>query len=160
MSLRYSFAVAAALISSLYANAGDVPFTRAGVASLPGKNICNLRGEFPVGVAVDLDLRKEYAVDYRERDGVYALFLLSNPSEHCGIVNAVLDLTPIIKKGESAEFKCYTNHEGGTTASKWGHVIGLANNQGGRKRFAKARLAWKVNLKDNQFEEIHHQVVH
>ena len=144
------------LISSYYsASAGDIPFTPAGLASLRSKNICDLQGEFPIGVAVYLDRQKENAIDYRERDGVYALFLLSKPLQRCGIVDAVLNLTPLIKQGEKAEFKCYTDREGGTTWGKWGHVVGLANDQGGTKPVVKARLAWRVNIKEKRFEEIH-----
>lgn len=142
------------LIPFASANGGDIPFTSAGIATLSGKNICDLQGEFPVGVAVYLEHRKQHALDYRERDGVYAVFLLSRPSANCGLVDAVLDLTPLIKAGESMEFKCYTDHEGGTTWGKWGHIIGIANNQNGRKRFVRARMAWRVNIKKKRFEEI------
>lgn len=141
-------------ISFAFANGGDLPFTSAGIALLKGKNICDLQGEFPVGVAVFLDHQKKHTLDYRERDGVSAVFLLSKPSVNCGLVDAVLDLTPLIKTGETLEFKCYTSKEGGTTWGKWGHVIGLANNQQGKKRFVRARLSWRVNLKEKRFEEI------
>lgn len=133
---------------------GEVSFTPKGIASLVGKDICDLHGEFPVGGAVYLDHRKQVALDYRERDGVYAVFLLSKPSTNCGQVDAILDLTPLIKNSESMEFKCYTKREGGTTWGKWGHVVGLADNQDGKKRFVKARLAWRVNLKKKRFEKI------
>jgi len=147
------------LISFASANEGDIPFTSAGIASLRGKNICDLQGEFPVGVAIFLDHKKQYVLDCRERDGVYAVFLLSKPSKNCGLVDAVLDLTPLIKAGESLEFKCYTGTEGGTTWGKWGQIIGLANNQQGRKRFVSARLAWRVNVKEKRFEEINGEKV-
>ena len=35
-----------------------------------------------------------------------------------------------------------------------GHVVGLADNDQGNKRFVTARLAWRINTKENQFEEI------
>jgi hypothetical protein len=136
------------------ANGGEVPFTREGIASLKGKNICDLQGEFFVGTGVYLNYQKQYVLDYRTRDGVDAVFLLSKPSQDCGIVEAVLDLTPLIKTGENMEFKCYTKHEGGTTWKNWGRIIGLADNQQGRKRFVKARMAWRVNVKEKRFEEI------
>lgn len=101
-----------------------------------------------------LDLHKQHAVQYRERGGIIAVFLLSKPTAQYGLVDAVLDLTPLIKTGESPEFKCYTNHEGGTTWGKWGHVIGLADNESGKRRFAGARLAWRVNIEKKRFEEI------
>jgi hypothetical protein len=142
------------LISCASASGGEIPFTHEGIESLKGENICDLQGKFFVRVGVYLDHRKQYLLDYRERDGVYAVFLLSKPSPNCGLVDAVLDLTPLIKTGESMEFKCYTSHEGGTTWGKWGHIIGLANNQQGRKRFVKARIAWRVNVKEKRFEEI------
>ena len=127
------------LISCSYASGQQVPFTSAGIASLRGKDICELQGQFPKQLGVYLDHRKEHAVQYRERDGVIALFLLAKPSStNCGIVDAVLDLTPLIKVGETPEFKCYADHEGGTTAGKWGHVVGLADNQRGTKRVVKA----------------------
>lgn len=141
-------------ISFASAGEGDIPFTSAGIASLVGKSICDLQGKFPLGVAVYLDHRKQYALDYRERDGTIAVFLLSKPVAQCGRVDAVLNLTPLIKTGESPEFKCYTDHEGGTTWGKWGHIIGLANNESGKKRFVSARLAWRVNIERKSFEKI------
>jgi hypothetical protein len=125
--------------SLIYASQGTVPFTPAGIASLQGNDICSLEGEFARQLGVYLDLGKEHAVQYREREGIVGVFLLSRPTGHCGIVDASLDLTQLIRKGETAEFKCYTNREGGTTWGKWGHIIGLANNQGGRQRFVKAQ---------------------
>jgi hypothetical protein len=142
------------LISFASASGSEIPFTHEGIASLRGKNICDLQGEFFVGTGVYLNHRKQYVLDYRVRDGVYAVFLLSKPSQNCGFVEAVLDLTPLVKTGENIEFKCYTSHEGGTTWGKWGHVIGLADNQQGRKRFVRARMAWRVNVKKKRFEEI------
>src|SRR5664280_570419 len=142
------------LIPFSYASGGEVPFTHEGIASLIGKNICELQGEFYEREGVYLNYRKQYALDCRERDGVYAVFLLSKPSPNCGLVEAFLDLTPLVKTGESMEFKCYTSHEGGTTWGKWGHVIGLADNQHGRKRFVRARMAWRVNVNKKRFEEI------
>ena len=144
-----------ACLSFPYANAGDIPFTPAGIASLKRKDICELRGDFYSKVGVYLDGRKDRAVKYLERDGMIVLFLLGKPlSENCGIVEATLDLTPLVKKGESPEFKCYTDTEGGTTWAKWGHVIGLANNQRGRNRFVAPRLAWRVNVQERTFETI------
>jgi hypothetical protein len=149
-----------ALISFCHAGARQVPFTPAGISSISGKNICELQGEFPRQLGVYLDQRKEHAVQYRERDGVIAIFLLSKPSSaNCGVVDAVLDLTPLIKAGESPEFKCYTGHEGGTTWGKWGHIVGLANNHRGTKRFVKARLAWRVNIANKRFETIDDKAV-
>ena len=142
------------LIPFSYASGGEVPFTHEGIISLIGKNICDLQGEFFVGTGVYLNYRKQYILDYRKRDGVYAVFLLSKPSQKCGLVEAVFDLTPLIKTGEHLEFKCYTKHEGGTTWKKWGDIIGLADNQQGRKRFVRARMAWRVNVKKKRFEEI------
>lgn len=141
-------------ISLAFASAGDIPFTSAGIALLKGKNICDLQGEFYVGASVYLDHKKTYALDSRVRDGVHAVFLLSKPTANCGLVEAVLDLTPLIETDETLEFKCYTSKEGGTTWGKWGHVVGLANNQHGKKRFVRARLAWRVNVKEKRFEEI------
>jgi hypothetical protein len=143
-----------ALIHYSYASGGEVPFTHEGIASLVGMDVCSLAGEFPKQLGVYLDGSKEHAVQYRERDGIIAVFLLSSPTPRCGVVDAVLDLTPLIKTNETLEFKCYTSNEGGTTWEKWGHVIGLANNQHGKKRFVRARLAWRVNVKEKRFEEI------
>jgi|SRR5579862_1726806 hypothetical protein len=143
------------LISFAYANAGDVPFTPAGIASLKGRDICELQGTFYSKVGVYLDGRKEQAVKYLERDGMIVVFLLGKPlSDNCGIVHDVLDLTPLITSGENVEFKCQTDTEGGATWKKWGHVIGLANNQRGTKRFATARLAWRVNVIEKRFDPI------
>jgi len=143
------------LISFAYANAGDVPFTPAGIASLKGRDICELQGTFYSKVGVYLDGRKEQAVKYLERDGMIVVFLLGKPlSDNCGIVHDVLDLTPLITSGENVEFKCQTDTEGGATWKKWGHVIGLANNQRGTKRFATARLAWRVNVTEKRFDPI------
>jgi hypothetical protein len=133
---------------------GIIPFSSAGFALVKGKDICNLQGKFYVGTGVDLDRKKEHAVQYLTRDGISAVFLLSRPTLRCGVVDAVLDLTPLIQSGENAEFKCYTDQEGGTTWGKWGHIVGLANNQQGRKRFVTARLAWRVNTRQKRFEQI------
>jgi hypothetical protein len=160
MSRWYSLILIIAFITLAYASGGEVPFTSRGIATLPGKNICDLQGQFPAGVAVYLDYQKEHLIDYRERNGIHAAFLLGKPlSPDCGIVDAVLDLTEIRRKGEHLEFKCYTNHEGGTTWGKWGHIIGLADNEDGHKRFVKARLAWRVNIEKKRFEEIKNSVV-
>lgn len=110
-----------------------------------------------------LDHAKRNLVEYMERDGVVGAFLLRNPTLvfrsnqptlTCGVVDASLDLTHVIQKSESLIFKCYTAHEGGTTWEKWGHIVGLADNDNGRKRFVKARLAWRVYVKEKRFEEI------
>ena len=141
--------------SALIASGQDkTPFTAAEIAASPGKDICSFGEQFPKQEGVFLDSANQHAVEYREHDGIIGVFLLSNPTTHCGIVDASLNLTPQIRKGETVEFKCYTNREGGTTWGKWGHVVGLADNQGGRKRFVTARLAWRVNVTEKRFEEI------
>jgi hypothetical protein len=136
-----------------------IPFTHNGIRSIRGRNICEFEGTFVEGFGVYLDLAKQYSVDYKERDGIAAVFLLSKPSDRCGTVDAALDLTRLIRKGETVEFKCYTAHEGGTTWGRWGHVVGLADNDNGLKRFVPARLAWRVNVKEKRFEEIKAQSV-
>jgi hypothetical protein len=158
---RSSLLIAVSVLVSLaYATAGDIPFTPTGIAALKGKNVCELQGKFYSKMGVYLDGRKEHAVQYLERDGMTVAFLLGKPlSDNCGIVDAVLDLTPLIKGGESAEFKCEADGEGGATWKKWGHVIGLANNQRGRKRFVRARLAWRVNIVEKKFEPISNRPV-
>jgi len=140
------------------AGVGDVPFTSAAIASFPGKDICSLQGKFPKKFGLSLDDKWEHSVEYRDRDGVIALFLLgkSGPPTYCGIVHAVVDLTPLIKPGEIPYFKCHIDSEGPT---KWGNVVGLANNHSGKRRFVKARLAWKVNTKEQRFEEVKGQAV-
>jgi hypothetical protein len=132
---------------------GDIPFSPAGISSLPGKDICNLRGEFPKQFGVYLDDEKKHSVEYRERDGVIALFLLeeSLPPKYCGVVDAVLDLTSLRKADEAPLFKCHVNAEGRT---RWGHVIALGDNQRGHKRFLSPRLAWRVNTKEKRFDQI------
>jgi hypothetical protein len=132
----------------------EIRFTPDGIRSIYGKNVCEFQGEFPNQLGVLLDRRNEHAVQYRERDGVKAVFLLSKPTPRCGVVDAALDLTPLIRKGETVEFKCYTQDEGGTTSEKWGHIVGLANNGNGLKRLVTARLAWRVDLSRKHFEEI------
>jgi hypothetical protein len=147
----------------LHAAAGQIaksiPFTPDGIRSITGKNLCDFSGEFPERFGVYLDGRKDNSVDYRERDGVSAVFLLSVPTDRCGVVDAILDLTLLVRKGESVEFKCYTSREGGTTWAKWGHVIGLADNENGRKQFVKPRLAWRVDIAKKRFEELQGQSV-
>jgi hypothetical protein len=130
-----------------------VPFTSAGIAALPGRDICDLQGEFPKQFGVYLDDQKDHAVDYRERDGVIALFLLekSLAPKYCGIVDATLDLTTLRKGEETPLFKCHVNSEGRT---RWGRVVGLGDNQRGHKRFLSPRLAWRVNAKEKRFDEI------
>ena len=111
-------------------------------------------------MGVYLDGQKEHVIKYLSRDGMTVVFLLGKPlSENCGIVDAVLDLTPLIKGEETPEFKCYTDTEGGTTWTKWGHVIGLADNQRGRKRFVKARMAWRVSVAEKRFEVMQNKPV-
>jgi hypothetical protein len=136
-----------------------IPFTAKGIRSIVEKNVCDFQGEFPEQDGVYLDGRKENAVHYQQRDGIVAVFLLSRPTGRCGVVDAALDLTPLVRKGETVEFKCYTAHEGGTTWGKWGHVIGLADNENGLKRFVRARLAWRVDVKEKRFEELKGQPV-
>ena len=63
----------------------------------------------------------------------------------------MLDLTTLRKKGEEPEFKCHVNSEGRT---RWGHVVGLADNHRGQKRFVVPRFAWRVNVKEKRFDEI------
>jgi hypothetical protein len=133
---------------------GGIPFTPAGIRSIAGKNVCEFQGEFLYASGVYLDLEKLRSIDYRERDGVAAVFLLNKPTEECAVVDAALDLTRLIRKGESIEFKCYTAHEGGTTLGKWGYVIGLADNHGWLKRSVRARLAWKVDVMEKRFEKL------
>ena len=140
--------------SLLFASQGEAPFTPARIASLTGKDICSLGETFPKQLGVYLDLEKRHAVQYREKNGIAAVFMLSSPTLHCGIVDAILDLTPIIRKEETVEFKCYTNSEGGTTWGKWGHIVGLANNRGGKERLVTARLAWRVDIENKHFEPI------
>lgn len=142
------------------ANTADIPFTPAGIGSLKGKDVCDLKGDFDSKLGVYLDGRKDHAVQYRERDGVTVLFLLGKPlSGNCGIVEAALELTPLLKTRETVEFKCHTDTEGGATWEKWGHIIGLADNQRGRKRFVNARLAWKVNVPQQRFDPIRTKTV-
>jgi hypothetical protein len=136
-----------------------IPFTPDGIRSIRGKDLCEFQGTFPDRLGVDLDRRKEHAVQYLERDGVIAVFLLSKPTPSCGIVDAALDLTPVIRQNETVQFKCYTDHEGGSTWGKWGHVIGLADNHSGLKRFVRARLAWRVNIQQKRFEQLTDQSV-
>jgi hypothetical protein len=135
------------------------PFTPEGIRSITGKDVCDFSGQFPEQFGVYLDGRKDNAVHYQQRDGVIAVFLLSKPTGRCGVVDAVLDLTPLVRKGENVEFKCYTAREGGTAPGKWGHVIGLADNKNGLRRFVRARLAWRVNTQERQFQELKGQPV-
>lgn len=149
-----------------------VPFTPAGIRSIIGKDVCDFQGaEKPEEWQLDgvyLDRAKRHSVDYKERDGVAAVFLLSKPylvfrtgkaTLACGVVDASLDLTHLIRKNDTSSFKCYTAHEGGTTWPKWGHIIGLADNDNGMKRIAKTRLAWRVNVNERRFEELKGQSV-
>jgi hypothetical protein len=124
-----------------------------------GKDLCDFQGEFTQRFGVYLDRAKKYSVAYRGRDGIVAIFLLSEPTARCGIVESALDLTHFIRKDETVEFKCYTDHEGGTTWGKWGHVVGLADNHNGRERLVHARLAWRVDIKEERFEEIKGETV-
>lgn len=140
-------------------SSSKVPFTAAGIRSMPGKNICDFQGQFLYASGVYLNQARGYSLDYRERDGILAVFLLSKPTDHCGIVDAALDLTALVRKDENIEFKCYTAHEGGTTSANWGHIIGLADNENGSKRFVRARLAWRVNIKEERFEELKGKIV-
>jgi hypothetical protein len=136
----------------------DVPFTSAGIASLPGHDVCSLQGEFPNQFGLYLDDKKESAVQYMERGNIIAVFLLSNsmPPSYCGKVEAALDLSPLRKKGEVPLFKCHVNKEGRT---RWGLVVGLGDNQKGHRRFLVPRLAWRVNTKEKRFDEIKGEAV-
>jgi F0F1-type ATP synthase membrane subunit c/vacuolar-type H+-ATPase subunit K len=154
--LGLAFSVAFAVLGR--ASGQGISFTSAGIASLRGRDICSLQGEFPKHFGVYLDDKKEHSVVYRERDGVIALFLVgeSQPSQDCGIVDAVLDLTPLVRKGEEPLFKCHVNSEGRT---RWGHVVGLGDNQSGHKRFLTPRLAWRVDTKEKRFDKITEEAV-
>ena len=149
-----------------------IPFTTFGIRLIVGGNICDFQGadrpEEWQTYGVYLDRAERHSVDYKERDGVAAVFLLSKPNLifrpskatlACGVVDASLDLTDVIRKDDAFAFKCYTAHEGGTTWGKWGHVIGLADNDNGQKRIVKARLAWRVNIIEKRFEELKGQSV-
>lgn len=147
---------------------GTIPFTPASIRSIVGRNICDFHGEFRYTGGVYLDFAKTYSVDYRERDGIAGVFLLNRPTLvfrsgkptlSCGLVDAALDLTRLIRKSEDVEFKCYTAHFGGTTWGKWGYVVGLADNDNGLKRFVRARRAWKVDVLERRFEELKGQPV-
>ena len=139
--------------SSGQTNGRSVPFTSAGITSLPGRDICDLQGEFPKQFGVYLDDKKEHSIEYRERDDVIAVFLLekSLPPKYCGIVDSTLDLTSLRKGEEIPLFKCHVNSEGRT---RWGHVVGLGDNRRGHKRFVSPRLAWRVNVTEKRFDEI------
>jgi hypothetical protein len=52
MPPKYSLTVCMILAGLCYGEGGDIPFTRAGIASLKGKDICALQGEFPQGIGV------------------------------------------------------------------------------------------------------------
>lgn len=136
-----------------FATSPGVPFTSEGIASLPGKDICTLQGKFSTVAGRSLDAKWEHSVEYRYRDGVIALFLLgkSGPPTYCGIVDAVVDLTPLIKSREVPYFKCHIDSAG---PIRWGKVVGLADNHAGKRRFVKARLAWKVDAKERRFEQL------
>jgi hypothetical protein len=136
-----------------------IPFTPEGIRSITGKDLCDFSGQFPEQFGVYLDGRKDNAIRYQQRDGLIAVFLLSKPTGRCGLVDAVLDLTPLVRKGENVEFKCYTAREGGTTREKWGYVICLADKKNGLRRFVKARLSWRVNTQERQFQELKGQSV-
>jgi hypothetical protein len=163
------FLSGAFMMSASGQTAPRIPFTPDGMRSILGKNLCDFQGEeWEATYGVYLDHAKRHLVDYRERDGVVAVFLLSKPTLifrsnkptlTCGIVEASLDLTHVIRKNESFIFKCYTAHEGGTTWGKWGHIVGLADNDNGLKRFVKARVAWRVDTQKRQFEELKRQSV-
>ena len=142
--------------------AHKIPFTVAGIHLIVGRDICDFEGQqFLAGVGVDLDLKKEYAVvNLVSDDGnVVGIFLLRKPTLRCGIVDASLDVSHVIRKGEGVELKCYTAHEGGTTWPKWGHIIGLADGRNGTVRIAKPRLAWRVDVVKKRFEELKKQSV-
>lgn len=157
------------MISASAQTAHRIPFTPDGIRSILGENLCDFQGEEWQGTyGVYLDLAKRHLVDYRERDGVVGVFLLSKPALvfrsnkptlTCGTVAASLNLTYLIRKNETLAFKCYTAHEGGTTWGKWGHVIGLADNDNGLRRYVRARLAWRVKVNEKRFEEIKGQSV-
>jgi hypothetical protein len=161
MSCRLFVVVATVLCAACASGqtTGEIPFSSAGIRSLPGKDICSLQGEFPKRFGVYLGGGEQYSVAYRERDGVIALFLLEkSPSTapNCGIVHAVLDLTNLRRGSEVPEFKCHVNSEGRT---RWGHVVGLGDNRAGTERYITPRLAWRVDITGKRFEEIKGQPV-
>lgn len=59
--------ISVSLITAGYLRAQEVPFTPDGIASLTGRNICKLQGEFPKSLGVYLDQQREHVVQYRER---------------------------------------------------------------------------------------------
>jgi hypothetical protein len=90
------------IFTAMGQTSGDIPFSSAGIGSLPGKDICHLQGEFPKQFGLYLDDKKERSVEYRERDGVICPVSIGNviATKTCGIVDAALDLTRLIRKGE------------------------------------------------------------
>jgi hypothetical protein len=151
--LLLAVALSFVCVTSGQTTSQGVPFTSAGIASLPDRDICSLQGEFPKQFGLYLYDKGQHAIQYRERDGVIALFLLENsvPPRYCGTVDAILDLTNLRKGEEIPLFKCHVNSEGRT---RWGRVVGLGDNQRGHKRFLVPRLAWRVNIKEKRFDEI------
>jgi len=105
MAVRLVSVLGAALsICALGQTTRPIPFTAEGIHSIVGEDVCDFQGEFPAQLGVDLDRSKEHAVQFRERNGIIAVFLLSRPVSRCGMVDAALDLTSVIRKGETVEF--------------------------------------------------------
>lgn len=96
-----------------------------------------------------------HALEYRKLGRRQVVLLLSHDHDGCGEIVAALWL-PRHRRGESIEFECGRK---GAALDPAAHVIGLANNDKGRRKFAAARMAWKVDLDQNSFSRITGRVV-
>lgn len=137
---------------ALPCKAGQIEFSQAGIAEIRGKSICEFAGDFSKRLGVLVDGEERYSVEYRERDELIAIFLLSDsrPPDYCGSVLDSKVITPK-HKGDTVLFKCrLKNHAN----PGWGHIVGLGDNHLGQLRYVTASDAWKVDIKSGSFEKI------
>lgn len=136
---------------------GQIEFSKDGIQKIKGESICEFTGEFYKRLGVFTDSSKKYSVEYREREGITALFLLvdSHPPDYCGqVINS--QIVPITHRGDTVLFKCRIK---GQPDPGWGNIVGLGDNHLGRLRFVTVSTAWQVDIERGSFQKVEGKIV-
>ncbi|MBI1911042.1 MAG: hypothetical protein HYS21_03480 [Deltaproteobacteria bacterium] len=151
--LLLSFFICSVQISS----AADVAFSSASISELIGKSTCSLPPDSRIGMfRLPLSDVQGHALEYRKKGNFETVFLLRGIKEpdECGEIISVLKLQRH-KKSETIEFDCFVKGD----KERQKRIIGIADNQKGKFRYAIARLAWSVNFDTQVFEPINNKIV-
>lgn len=118
--------------------------------AIVGRDVCDLpekslSGRFQLPLHDD----DNHALEYRRigRTKVVLLLALGAGNKTCGTILSVLQL-PRYQSGEAIYFECYPRDSHFEERTP---IVGLASNDGGRRRLAVARLAWQVDFISNRF---------